>query len=71
MKTITNEEASSRGLSGKTRMDRPTYAELALSVELEKAQEEIRRLRAALSLARETAQLLAEVAGCPEVAENL
>lgn len=61
--SIPNDQATSQGLSGKTRMDKPTYGELALSTEVEKLREENQLLRAALLRAQERAALLAEISG--------
>lgn len=67
---ISNADASSRNLSGKTRENRPTYGELKLANELRQAREEVRQLRAALKTAQSTIQDLAPLAGVPEVAED-
>ena len=69
--TISNADAASRNLSGRTREERPTYGELLLQAELIKVKEEALLLRAALKGSHETIRDLADIAGCPEVAEDL
>jgi hypothetical protein len=59
---ISNADAATRNLSGKTRTDRPTYGELSLANELAQAKEEIRRLRMHGEFLGQGYRLLAQIA---------